>query len=683
MTSDAGRRCLRRVNTLVHWGLLAAALAVVGCDGTAEMMDGGDTLGGGGNTAGGTNAAGGNTAGGTNAAGGNTAGGFNSAGGTNAAGGNNAGGSNSAGGTNSAGGNNAGGTNAGGNTAGGSNSAGGGNVAGGTNATAGGSSSAGGSSTIDAIIPSSRRTTWNPGIPGGIPSRTTVCTTIDAATYGNGTMNAGSAIQAAIDACPEGQVVQLSAGTFRVGQTLTLTKGVVLRGAGSTNGGHPATTLTRSPAGTVVRMGRVNSTSNASLGTGVNVTQDALQGSTTVIVSNASTFHAGDIVQIDQVDDGSVLSAVPYDCPYFKRAPDRSIGQRIEIASISGNTLTLASPLHWTFRASLQAQVAAPQVAITRYAGLEGVRLTGGNHPYDGAGVDLWNVAYSWVKDVETDTPTGMHIVVSGGYRVVIRDNYSHHSGNYGYGVGCYGIVLRFQSADCLVENNIARQVNKPILFNASGGGNVVAYNYADDSWATTGWQELNIDVHCSYPHMELVEGNEAPHIGASSTHGNAGFLTFFRNRSSAQFHERMGDTGNVAAIQLDVRSNSMNVVGNVLGTAGSNALYEQSSSDGTCSRRHVFLLGSGWNTQGCSFGPSPSTDPAVTTLLRHGNFDFVGNSTRWDSAITARALPDSLYLSGRPSFWPSGQAWPWVGPDRTPMIGTLPAKQRFLAMPP
>ncbi len=77
MTSDAGRRCLRRVNTLVHWGLLAAALAVVGCDGTAEMMDGGDNLGGGGNTAGGTNAAGGNNAGGTNAAGGNTAGGFN------------------------------------------------------------------------------------------------------------------------------------------------------------------------------------------------------------------------------------------------------------------------------------------------------------------------------------------------------------------------------------------------------------------------------------------------------------------------------------------------------------------------------------------------------------------------------------------------------------------------------
>src|SRR5260370_7672321 len=79
--------------------------------------------------------------------------------------------------------------------------------------------------------------------------------------------------------------------------------------------------------------------------------------------------------------------------------------------------------------------------------------------------------------------------------------------------------------------------MKKPIMVNVSGGGNVVAYNYADNSWSTPAtWQEVNIDTHCSFPHMELMEGNWAPHMGASITHGNAGYLTFFRNYSSTQW---------------------------------------------------------------------------------------------------------------------------------------------------
>ncbi len=547
-------------------------------------------------------------------------------------------------------------------------------------AAGGGSGSGGG--TLDDLIPADRRTTWDPGIPGGIPARTVVCATLSAASFGNGASDAFSAIQGAIDACPEGQVVQLGAGTFTISDTLMLTKGVVLRGAGSTGGGHPATTLNRSPPGTVIQIGRVNDRSVADMGAGVSLTADAPKGSTSVTLASASGFQAGDLVELDQVDDASVLNASPYDCPYFKRAPDRSIGQRIEVASVSGNVLTLSSPLHWSFTTAQQAQVAPLNVAVTKYAGVEGVWLKGGEHPYDGGGIDVWNAAYSWVKDVETDTITGMHIVLSGTYRFVVRDSYVHHSGDYGYGVGCYGIVLRFQTADALVENNIARYVNKPILFNASGGGNVVAYNYVDDSWATPGWQEVNIDCHCDFPHMELIEGNYAPHVGASSTHGNAGYLTFFRNYHSTQFHEITGQTGNVAAIQLDTQTVGMNVVGNVLGAPGLTALYEEVSDDGQCDQVHMYELGSGVGTSGCSWSATPQTDPAVTTILRHGNFDYVHGAVVWDPSIARHALPASLYLSSAPAFWPAGWAWPWAGPDLTPVVGTLPAKDRFDHLP-
>jgi hypothetical protein len=538
---------------------------------------------------------------------------------------------------------------------------------------------------VPVVIPADRRTTWNPGIIGGVPSRTTICATLDAATYGSGTQDAGTAIQAAINACPDGQVVKLGPGTFKTSVTLALKKGVVLRGAGSTNGGHPATTINRSPAGTVIRIGEVSSTGNADLGNGVNLTADAVKGSTTIVVASSAGLAAGQIVQIDQLDDPAIVqNTAPYDCPYFKRTSNRSIGQRIEIASVAGGTLKLASPLHWTFATARQAQIAAVTHAVTKNAGLEGVKLTGGNHPYDGAGVDVWNAAFCWIKDIEVEKPTGMHIVLSGTYRCVVRDSYVHHSGNYGYGVGCYGIVVRFQSADNLVENNIARYVNKPILFNASGGGNVVAYNYVDDSWATPGWQEVNIDCHCNFPHMELIEGNHAPHIGATSTHGNAGYLTFLRNYSSTQFHEITGQTGNVAAIELDTMMQSMNVVGNVLGQTGlAGALYEETSADGTCDKPHMYLLGSGYNTSGCSWSPKPASDPSITTLFRHGNFDYVTNSVIWSPSQSNHTVPVSLYLTAKPAFWPAGVAWPWVGPDVTPKVGLLPAKDRFDKMPP
>ena len=117
--------------------------------------------------------------------------------------------------------------------------------------------------------------------------------------------------------------------------------------------------------------------------------------------------------------------------------------------------------------------------------------------------------------------------------------------------------------------------MNKPILFNVSGGGNVIGYNYADNSWATpAAWQEVNIDTHCSFPHMELIEGNYAPHMGATTTHGNAGYLTFFRNYSSSQFAPPAvagstdKQTGNITALQFMNGDIDMTVIGNVLGSS-------------------------------------------------------------------------------------------------------------------
>jgi hypothetical protein len=315
----------------------------------------------------------------------------------------------------------------------------------------------------------------------------------------------------------------------------------------------------------------------------------------------------------------------------------------------------------------------------TRWAGIEHLRLQGGSNPgYNGqmaGGIDISNAAYSWVEDVQTDeTIGGMHVSLTATYRVVVRDGNFHHSANYGFGADCYGIVLRCGAAENLVENNIVRYMNKPIMFNVTGGGNVIGYNYADNSWATPPeWQEVNIDCHCSFPHMELMEGNYAPHMGASTTHGNAGYLSYFRNYASSQFAppavagSDAEQSGNQTALQFDGGDVGMNVIGNVLGTEGVSERYEAHDS-GPVS---IYELGA--NGDGAD-------DVAVTSLYRHGNFDFVNGETLWQGDVS-HELPASLYYSSKPAWWPSGSPWPWVGPDLDPMVGELPAKARSDAL--
>ena len=77
----------------------------------------------------------------------------------------------------------------------------------------------------------------------------------------------------------------------------------------------------------------------------------------------------------------------------------------------------------------------------------------------------------------------------------------------------------------------------------------------------------------------------------------------------------------------------------------------------------------------------SGASDIAFTSLFRHGNFDTVNNGVIWDPATSSHALPNSLYLGAKPGWWPAATPWPWAGPDLSPMVGTLPAKQRSDAM--
>jgi hypothetical protein len=557
------------------------------------------------------------------------------------------------------------------------------------------------------LIPPGRVTVWAPGVPGGIPSYSSIFATIDAATYGNGSSDAAGAINSALASAgasasaAQPRVVLLTAGTFLIRSPITINSSyVVLRGAGPTQ-----TKIIGQTGANIIRMGwKWNYTGL------VNVTSDNPKGATSITLVDASAIQPGDVLQIDMVDDRSFVRIAP-DGVYFKRQPStdingpgrggstsvsdpgwRSIGQQIEVASKNGNTLTLTSPLHVAFPLSQSPQVFKTATARsgepgTRYSGIEDLYVSGGTNNMIG----FVNTAYCWARNIESDGRpldsnhgmTGAHVQLIHAFRNEIRDSYFHHATVINQGGGAYGLAPGTSSSNNLFENNIAVHLNKPIVMNNSGGGNVIAYNYVDNAYSVSapGWQENTIDGnHESFSHSDLFEGNWTTNIGSDTTHGNAGWHVFFRNYATGRnTAPPTPDNNNIRAAGIDAWSREHTYVGNVYAgwvANGRQPVYQCTATGSCMGAEAVYRAGA---------NAASYTDFDDGTALAHlfvnGNFDPVNNGIVWDPTLPRRDLPASLYLTSKPAFF-GGTRWPFVDPLGSPMVGTLPAKQRYDAMP-
>ena len=540
------------------------------------------------------------------------------------------------------------------------------------------------------LIPGARLTTWNPGVPGGVPARTTVCANVSAATYGSGTQDATVGIQAALDACPVGQVVQLSAGDFKITSPLLITKGIVLRGMG------PTQTKLKMPVGTNANLIVVGSPF-FKFTQSTDLAADAVKGSRSVTLASVPAgLAAGEIVAVDEITDPSITEWSTKSPPgdpsrgWFTR-PDRPLGQVMEVQSVVGNTVTFTTPFHISFQSVFQAQLwrfsnmdNGPVVPVVENAGVEDLYLYGGSQ---GQGnIVLSNAAYSWIKNIESDFQDGPSVALDASFRSIVRDSYIHSTQNPTPGGGGYGISFSFYSADNLVENNIVWNMNKVMVMRASGGGNVIGYNYMEGGWIdyNAGWVEVGLNAsHMTTPHYELFEGNQSFNFDADNTWGNAVYITAFRNdltgkrRSVAPL--AVTDTQNPRAIGVMEGHMYYSFVGNVLGTAGQNPSPSTSyvyDAPYPWTDDPVGMWRLGYNPENWNAPP----DTRVTnTVIREGNFDYATNQVHWSGA--AQALPASLYLAGKPAFFGSSP-WPWVDPTGPTKTFALPARARFDAMP-
>jgi len=561
------------------------------------------------------------------------------------------------------------------------------------------------------VVPEDRLTLWNPGLNsvGGIPHRTTVCTTISPS-GGDDT----SAIQTALNACPAGQVVKLAPGTFRIsGNGLSITRSnVVLRGSGPSE-----TKLVKSGEGMPVIIVGLRWFKYTMP---VDLTEDAVKGKSSVTVARNPGYKVGEIVYLDQLSDDERSDTVPpvrkvYWGTHAKPGGpergwsgeyDRPIGQTLEIAAVHENRLTFTTPFHITFEVALKAHIVrlsddpgGRQVDAVRYSGIEDLAVANGDGGDGGGNIHFFAAAYSWVKNVESSGSIGHSCNLNGTFRCEVRDSYFHSTRNPNPGGAGYGIGVNQYASDNLYENNVVWNFNKMTIARASGGGNVFGYNYFQDGYGDDYRDIVEIGAgpnHYAGSHMELFEGNEGFNFDTESYWGNGIYGTVYRNhwtglrRSAPPL--RLLDAWNRRAVGLQVGGWWFSFVGNILGYPGMELLsgrdfhgnkfaqksfvYESDpnnlSMDSTVPMWKLGYEGTNW--------PKKADPLVLARIYRHGNFDYVTMGVVWDRSNPVRTLPPSLYLGQKPAFFGSNP-WPWVEPTASTdagRLGVLPAKVRF-----
>ena len=545
-----------------------------------------------------------------------------------------------------------------------------------------------GSVSSNGILPADRMYDWSPGVnvgvPGGIPMRTTICATIDAATYGTGAVDASSAILSAINGCASGQVVFIPPGPYRLDQPVDRisASNVTIRGAG-----QGQTILKANKAG--MRMLWLGNGDRPNAGTPI--TAGATKDSTSVTIADTSAVEVGGFVRFEQNNPPFVISA-------GSPTTDTKVMSIIaRVTAKTATTVTVSPPLPFGLDVSptLIPYASAPMVST----GIEDIT-------FDAAGALAafqWEHAWGcWVKNIEVKNSPSRQMILVAFINGEIRQSYFHDV--VGGGPDHEGVTLTADDHFNLIEDNVSYDGGFPSIVIGDGPGNchgnVIAYNFAyatDTNYPDTAGADISVN-HGPHNAMNLVEGNISSGFASDGYHGSASHNVVFRNWFTATHPTA---TDNLIALNIGRWSTYFSIVGNVLGSSAFSASGLFMPETGFAYSDHVIYkvgypnMGNNSfdGTWGSLTGTPDYTTQSATgknlqemdlyvkgTMLRHGNYDYATKMIEWDPAIESKMLPPSLYRSAPPSWWPASVPWPSIGPDKTPRTGGNPAFVRFKA---
>ena len=576
------------------------------------------------------------------------------------------------------------------------------------------------------FLPADRRTAWNPGMMavGGIPVRNTIFTTVTP--LGTG-LDDTAQIQTAINNCPVGQVVALSAGTFNTtpNNLILINKAITLRGAGAgvtilhkLNGATDGSSAPGPGQSPIIVVG---STLNPTVGGSLNLSLDAVKDAFSVTLASTTGLSVGQFVLLDEVSGasfqtdrlarGQIWASPDYQVvwQYHNPAsgiddfsspanlpsspgslgtvwcrPDRPNSEWHQISGIAGNIITFSTPIHLPYRVANTAQLSFYNEAYTTNAGVEQLSMEFG----DSGNIIFILAGQCWADHIESSHFLNPGINIDRSFRIEIRHFYSHEAcwpvpGGAGYAFSWSG-----GSTGILLEDGISVRANKVMVSRCSGAASVVGYCYMDEGYIGNqpDWIEIGLNAsHMVGSHHVLFEGNYSFNADSDQTHGNSTHLTFFRNQlrglragpftditTSLSINDATNPScGPVRCGGMHGYGYQMSFVGNLLGASGQMTGFVY---DGNCttpfSQRCIWLLGyDDISPQPCDAFVAPST-------IRDGNYDFLQNVQSWHNTPATFTIPNSLYLAGKPAFF-GANPWPWTNPANG-TINVLPAKARF-----
>ncbi len=532
-----------------------------------------------------------------------------------------------------------------------------------------------------------RLTDWSYcGVPGGIPVRTTIYAALgvpgQASTYAQ-TVTAAE-VNAALAACPAGQIVYLYPGTYNLGQiTFASQTGVTLAGAGA---GQTIVNSTASPSVTATQRYPVNAGAVA-------MTGGYTRGSMAVTVASAASFTAGALVFFDEeaspdlwADGIGTYYRTGLTTPWNMTA-SRCHRFTSRITSIVGTTLNLATPLPFSFSAALTPRAYPLNGAAgASLCGLEDMTIvssTGLDYAVQFIGADR-----CWVKDVEAYGYVGTTgtFQYQWSAQCEMRRNYIHDANGYPAQADGYAYFLYYGCSGCLVEDNITQRTATAGVINGSAGNAMLYNRFGDSRRASHGFLDQSIIFnHGPHSTYNLIEGNVCQRIQDDGTHGNASFTTLFRNWVHGIYPP--GGTPTTRRLVDFCRGGYYHtVVGNIIGDSSySPAVYE---FDGVAAINCCYILGypgmdsismAQFTGQPFVGWDKPVTVPdadVAGTILRHGNFDYYNNAPQYLPDVT-HIIPSSLFYGSRPAYWGSLD-WPAIGPDVTGYVKQTPASRRW-----
>lgn len=265
---------------------------------------------------------------------------------------------------------------------------------------------------------------------------------------------------------------------------------------------------------------------NGSIGQNIKNIIGPIQKDQQFLVCPQHDFNSGDWLYL-QTDDASLITS---------SWALGTTGQILQIHEVVNDTLFLETQLRRSYIGTTWVKSFLPvdQVGFRCFS----VERQDDTAPTQTSSFHLFATTNAFIESVYAYKCTFAHAAISCCSKISIRKNYFTEGFSYGGGGRAYGVVLQQTTGDCLVEDNIFKQLRHAILLQSGANGNVCSLNFSTDPYWQEGLLTANsageLVLHGNFPYANLFEQNSIGNIVIDNSHGaNGPDNLFYRNRAS------------------------------------------------------------------------------------------------------------------------------------------------------